>query len=286
MPSTAVTSIKPRLRAHPLLFLALALVGCDQSEAPGAQTLATVNGTEITVHQVENALRVAKAQNPTPETRKQLLEQMIDRELATQQARQMKIDRRPEVMLRLDELERDVLASTWGESITSQIQAPSEDELLSYHKAHPELFAERRIYQLQELSWPIIDSRVADIWQRDKARPSNDVVAALRAANAAMREQTTQRAAENLPMEVVAKLHKHPGPDYVLFETPRALLAYRVLAAQSAPISYEAARPRILTFLTNARGKDAVTAAVAQLRKSATIEYAQAAQAADPPTQR
>lgn len=286
MPSTVVRFIKLPLRPPALLFFALALAGCGQSKDPGVQTLARVNGTEITVHQVENALRVAKAQSPTPETRKQLLEQMIDRELATQQARQLKIDQRPEVMLRLDELERDVLASTWGESITSRIQAPSEDDLLSYHKSHPELFAERRIYQLQELSWPSIDSRVADIWQRDKSRPGNDVVVALRAANAPVREQTSQRASENLPMEVAAKLHKHPGQDYVLFETPRALLAYRVLASQPAPISYETARPRILTFLTNARGKDAVAAAIAQLRKSATIEYAQAAKAENPPAQR
>ena len=266
-----------------LLISAASLAACGKSSAPDAQTLVRVNGTEITVHQVENALRVAKAQNPTPETRRQLLEQMIDRELAMQQAMELKIDQRPEVMLRLEELKRDVLASSWGETVSSQIQAPAEDDLLRYHNSHPELFAERRVYQLQELSWPLVDSRVAEIWQRAKTRPGNDVVAALRVANSPVREQIAQRAAENLPMEVAAKLHRSPGSDYVLFETPRALLAYRVQASQSAPISYEAARPRIQNFLANARGKEAIAAAIAQLRKSARIEYTEAQQAASPP---
>ncbi len=256
-----------------LLFGAAVLGGCGKSRDPDSQTLVRVNGTEITVHQVENALRVAKAQNPTPDTRKRLLEQMIDRELAVQEATRLKLEQRPEVMLRLDELKRDVLASTWGETVSGPVQAPSEDDLLRYHADHPELFAGRRVYQLQELTWPMADSRVAEIWQRDKGRPGNDVVAALRAAGAPGREQAAQRATENLPMEVAAKLLKVTGSEYVLFETPQALLAYRAVSFQPAPVSYETARPRILTYLTNARGKEAVAAAVAGLRKTAKIEY-------------
>ncbi len=258
------------------------LTGCDKSKKASSQSLVRVNDTEITVHQVENALRVAKAQNPTPDTRKRLLEQMIDRELALQEATRLKLDQRPEVVLRIDELKRDVLASTWGDTISGQVQPASEDDLLRYHAAHPELFAGRRVYQLQELTWPMADGRVADIWRRDRNRPGNEVVASLRAANAPMREQSVQRAAENLPMDVAAKLFKASGPDYVLFETPQALLAYRALSYQAAPVGYEAARPRILTYLTNTRGKEAIATAVANLRKAAKIEYVDTGTASQP----
>lgn len=255
------------------LMCAGLLAGCDRGKQTPTQALVRVNDSEITVHQVENALRVAKARNPTPETRKRLLEQMVDREVAVQEAMRLKLDQRPEVMLRLEELKRDVLASTWGEMITAQVNSPGEDELLRYHDAHPELFSGRRIYRLQELTWPLIDSRVAEIWRRDKDRPGNAVVAALNAAQIPAREQASQRAAENLPIEVAAKLRLSTGMDYVLFETPNALLAFRAISFQPAPIGYEAARPRIQTYLSNNRGKEAVAAAVGALRKSARIDY-------------
>ena len=285
-----ITRLTPTLLIPLTLALACAtfLNGCDKDKHASSQVLVRVNESEITVHQVESALRAAKVSNPTQEARDRLLEQMIDRELAVQEALRLELDQRPEMVLRVEELKRDALASTWGESISAQVKPPAEDDLQRYYQQHPELFSGRRVYRLQELTWPKQDGRVAEIWQQDKNRPGNDVVAALRSARLPMREQATQRATENLPMAVAAKLYHATGNDHVLFETPIALIAYRAVSFESAPITYETARPRIQKYLENTQSKEAVAATLAQLRKSARIDYlgAGAAKRTPPPAER
>lgn len=259
------------------LGLAL-LAGCGKTEAPASQALGRVNGSEITVHQLENALRLERLPVDTPTSRQRVLERMIDRELAVQRALELKLDQRPEVMLRLDEMRRDVLANVWSETVSAGAPAAGEDAVLAYHRDHPELFAQRRIYELREWVWPADAPQVVAVRSRFKNQTganlnTDAIVAALTAAGAPVTQQSTQRAAEQIPVQALTRLHKAAPGEMVLFETPKALLGFQVASSRPAPVSYDIARPRIKEYLALTRGKAAVEAAVAELRAKARIEY-------------
>ena len=78
----------------------LAACGKDDDKKAASQVAATVNSQEITVHQVNNVL----ARNPSitpeaaPRAKREIVERLIDQELARQQALEKKLDRSPGVV--------------------------------------------------------------------------------------------------------------------------------------------------------------------------------------------
>ena len=87
-----------------LIALTAALVlltGCgDKKEKSASQTAAKVNKSEITVHQINFVLQQQRGLKPeqTDTVSKQILERLIDQELALQKADDLKVDRDPRVV--------------------------------------------------------------------------------------------------------------------------------------------------------------------------------------------
>ena len=93
----------PRIlaRAASLAIAAAALAACGGSRPEGqaSQTAAKVNKEEITVHQINFVLGQQRAVPPelAASASRQVLERLIDQELAMQKAGDQKLDRDPRV---------------------------------------------------------------------------------------------------------------------------------------------------------------------------------------------
>jgi len=79
------------------------------------------------------------------------------------------------------------------------------------------------------------------------------------------------RAAEQLPIEALPRLARALPADTVLFESPRGIVAYRVLDAQRAPIAWPEAQRTIADYLRRQQGTAAVRREMARLRASGEI---------------
>jgi len=124
-----------------VLCLAAALPACDRASAERhAQLAARVNGAEISVRQLGAGSAPAKAG---------ALEKVIDRELLVQQALNAGLDREPAVRDAIDAARRQILAEAWLEKVAAG-KAVSREEVHAFYAAHPELFAERRVYRVRE----------------------------------------------------------------------------------------------------------------------------------------
>lgn len=233
-------------------LLAPLIAGCDKPPiADQSQVLARVNGDEISVHQ----LSFAQAQSPTKVVsnveREALLEKMIDRQLAVQQALEKQLDRRPEVMMRLQEARLDILAAAYSDLVTGTKPSAYDKGAAAFYNEHPGLFAERKIYRLREVSLPADSPTLTEAQARLERRESlEDVLAWLREQRGSFTDQVSIRPAEQLPIEVADRLHRVRPGDTIAFRLPRALVIYQLQSAEAAPLDWKAAEPIIRAHLT------------------------------------
>ena len=143
-------------RWMPLAAVAAALVlaGCaEKKDKAASQTAAKVNKDEITVHQINFVLQ--QQRNLRPEqidaAGKQILERLIEQQLALQKADEQKLDRDPRVVQQMEVARREIVARAYLDKVGEAAPKPTAEEIKKYYDEKPALFKERRIYSIQEI---------------------------------------------------------------------------------------------------------------------------------------
>lgn len=255
----------------------LASCGNKQEGAkPATQVAIRVNGSEISVHQVNAVLGGAPALSPEEAARlkKEVVDRLVNQQLAIDQAVEKKLDRSPDVVLAIERAKREILARAYLESLAAAQPKPLPEEIKKYYGDHPELFANRRVFQIQELLTNA-GPGVADGLKPLVAAGKNldEMAAWLKAKNIAFRSSEEIRAAEKLPLELLPKLAELKDGQALLVERPQGILVMRIAASQPAAVDEAAATPRIQQFLANERAQKATNAEIQRLRAAAKIEY-------------
>ena len=261
-----------------LLVISLAGCGDDKAGAKAAvtQVAAKVNGAEISVHQINGLL--AKATGVTnenaPRARKEILDRLVDQQLAVEQALAKKLDRNPDVLLNIEAARREILARSYVEQIAAAQPRSTDEEIKRYYDEHPDLFSKRRVYNIQELDIPKNAGSLGELKDYVSSGKSLEEIAAwLKSKNIPARGNAGTRAAEQLPIELLPQLAKIKDGQTALIEGPQMLYVMRVLASQSGPIDEATAKPRIQQFLQNQRNGKAVGEEMKKLKEAAKIEF-------------
>lgn len=263
-----------------LLTSSLLLSGCGQDEAKStapSQVLATVNSSEISVHQLNQLLSQAKdiPQERIAEAQRRMLQTLVDQELLMAKAVEDQLDRNPEILLALETARREVLSRAYLERIANGVETPSAQEIGSYYDLNPNLFALRRIFEYRELLLPVQTEDFAAVAEKVKASKSIDEAARLltdRAVKYGLNQGT--RAAEQTPPDLLVKLSYAKPGETLAVGNDLGLSLVEITQIQKAPIDLEAAKPIISNMLLNQRRNQAMADAVGGLRKTATITYA------------
>ena len=270
--------VKRSLIQIPALVLVLLLAACggDDKKKPASQVAAKVNREEISVHQINAVLSRAGRLSPeqTEKASREVLEKLIDQELAVQKAIEKKVDRDPNVLQSIEAGRRQILAQAYLDQVAGSAAKPSQDDIRSYFEKHPELFSERRIYRFQETAVSVGPDRLAAVQEQvAKAKSLNDVLSWLKANDIKFATNATTKAAEQLPMELLPRLHQMKDGQVGLFPNPRGLLIVQLVASQMAPLDLAAATPLIEQFTTNQKRAELAAKEIANLRDAAKIEY-------------
>ena len=261
------------------VLLALGVAGgCGkQPESKNAsQVAAKVNADEITVHQVNRVL--ARSQNLTPElaeqAKREILDKLVDQTLARQQALKKKLDRSPGVMQAVEAARSEILARAYLEQIAAGQPAPTAAEVKQYHDAHPELFAQRRIFNLEDLVVLSSEGLAAELREEvAKARSLAQISAWLKARDAKFTANRGVLAAEQIALELLPAVQAMKDGDIRLIESGGRLQVIRLSGSQAAPLDEATALPRIQQFLFNQRSMEAIAREMKQLKAAAHIEY-------------
>ena len=264
------------------LLIGALVAGCgdkkDEVSAEGApaQVAARVNGTAVTVGQVNHALQ--RIANLDPEQSKaaplQMARTLVDQEVIAQKAVADKLDRDPAVAEALEAARRKVLADAYMSRKLGDPVAPTDTEITEYFDKHPELFAQRKIYRLQELSIQAPQDKHEAIQAKLKASKSmNDFAAWLKAENYPVKAAQGIKAAEQLPLDMLPKLAQVPAGQAMVVNVPEGLLVIIVAGAQSQPVTLEQAKPAIARALQAQARQKAAKAELDALKAAAKIEY-------------
>ncbi|MBB5204362.1 EpsD family peptidyl-prolyl cis-trans isomerase [Inhella inkyongensis] len=259
-----------------VLLLVAGLTGCGGGADKPTQTAARVNKEDITVHQINQVL--ARQPGLKPEQAQaaaaQVLEQLIDQELAVQKAQDFKLDRNPQVQMQIEAAKREILARAYAEKVGESVAKPSADEVRKYFDANPALFSERRIYNLQELAIEAKPEQFEGLKEKlAAAKTLTDFVEYLKGAGIAFTGNQAVRAAEQLPLDRLDGLAKLKDGQTVLTQTPQGLQVLMLAGSRSQPVDLDRARPAIEAFLSNQRKTELLKQDMKALRAASKIEY-------------
>lgn len=255
--------------------VALALAGCNADKKPATQLAAKVNGDEISVHQVNNALSQTRAVPPEKlaDARRLVLDRLIYQQLAVQQAIEDKLDRSPEVVMAIDAARRDVLTRAYLGKVAAAATTPNVEEVRKYYDAHPELFAQRRIFNVQEIGLSSGAVHVDALREAAAGKSMDEIAAWLRSRNVAFASRSERRSAEQIRPEVLTALHALKDGQTVVVDSPQGAAVIRVAASVAAPLDEAAALQAIQQFLAGRQGREAIAQDMERLRTKAAIEY-------------
>jgi len=267
-------------RWYPLAAVAaavlLAACGGGDREKAASQTAVKVNKEEITVHQINHILQQQRGLRPeqTDEASRQILERLIDQEVALQRAQEQKLDRDPRVVQAVEAARREIIARAYLEKVGENAPRPQPDEIRKYYEEKPALFSERRIYSIQEIAIEAKPEQQEEIRSAlGSAKNINEFLEWLKAKEFRFNGNQAVRAAEQLPLNSLDSFSKMKDGQAAFIPAPNGAQVIVLAGSRMQPVTEEQARPAIEQFILNDRRRKAVEDHLKELRGGATIQY-------------
>lgn len=263
-----------------VLLAVTAVAGCGGKDKPDAkaktQVAAKVNGSEITVHQINFALQRLPPQNEAQakEASKQVLRALVEQEMLYQKALEAKLDRDPQVVQTLEFSRRQYLAQTY---LARQVKAvkPGDADIKAYYKQHPELFEQRRVYRTQDMAVAMNAEQQAELQKElEKSKKSlADIAQWLKSRNIPFKAANSVRAPEQMPPDFLSRIAKLQDGQIGTLSSPEGTLVIHMLGSQEQPVTEAQAKPAIEQFLAKQKNLELAGAEMKKVRDASKIVY-------------
>ena len=268
--------------ALPLLIAAVLVVGCGEKkdktgeESKSTQVAAKVNGTELTVSQVNYALqRIPNLDKDQAKAASlQVIRNLVNQEVLAQKAQTEKLDRDPMVVQALDAARRQIMAEAYMSRALGTTPEPSDAEVTDYFNKQPELFTKRKIYRLQEIAIRAPKEKQEAIRaQLTASKSMNEFAEWLKAEKYPAQASQQVKPAEQLPLQLVAKLSEMPDGQAMVVNAPESMTVVMLADSQLQPVTLEQVKPAIVRMLQTQARQKAAKAELDNLKAAAKIEY-------------
>jgi EpsD family peptidyl-prolyl cis-trans isomerase len=256
-------------------FLALASCGGHDNSSP-TQVAARVNTSEITIHQVNNALEklgVPSSESDGGAAARKTLDALIDQELLVQQALVNKLDRDPKVMQAIEDAKRQILTEAFLDRKVYVKTTPTPDEVKNFYKERPDLFSNRKKYRFTNFQFGKDQFTEALQKELDSARTSGAVGELLGKHKIDFSRETLEWAAEQVPMELLPQIAKLRSGDIASLLRGNGVVLMQLEEAVPEPVDESQAGPAIEAYLSKSKNRQLAEDKVASLRSTAAIQY-------------
>lgn len=221
-------------RASPLRLLALgsamalALAGCDRKpesgEKPTGQVVAQLGKTDIT--QIEVNAELQGARIPPGMSRrdaeKMALSNILTRRALAEAADERKLTNTPQFDLQKKRMEEQLKVQALARDIAAKVAAPTRDEAIAFMDKHPEMFAQRKIFKVDQIQF-LRPANIEKLGLRD-IKTMSGVEDVLKANNIEFRRQpaTIDPLAVNPDFikEITAMLQRNPQELFMFANVP------------------------------------------------------------------
>jgi EpsD family peptidyl-prolyl cis-trans isomerase len=276
-PTASAMSVRRSLTiATGCIALILVACGAGSKDKPASQVAAKVNKEEISVHQINFVLQQQRGLKPDQAdvASRQVLERLIDQEIAIQKAQELKVDRDPRVMQQLEAAKREIIARAYVEKVGEAAAKPTAEEISKYYADKPGLFKDRRIYSIQEIAIEAKPEQIDTLRAKLQAAKSvNEFVEYLKANDFRFAGNQAVRPAEQLPLNMLDTFSKMKDGQAMLLPTASGAQVIVLAGSKSEPVDEARAKPAIEQFLLNDAKRKLIDSDMKALRAAARVQY-------------
>ena len=255
--------------------IAVTLLGCHKGP-PTGQVAATVGGDEITLHELRAEMPVLQTADPKANKAAEAttLQAIVNRKLVAAEAVREGLDKTPSFALEKRKLTETLLIQSLEAKLARETPEPSREDAEAFISAHPNLFAERKIFDVDQIA--VAPRSNIDLRALLQPLTNLDQVQAVLASNH-VTQQRQVRAIDSLTLDpkLVDSIVKLPANEVFAFPSGNFVLVNQVRQVQETPFVGEPAVTYALQYLKRQRIQDAVSKELASIvaRGAATVRY-------------
>ncbi len=251
---------------------AVMLTGCEKT-AEG-QVAAIVNGEEVTLQEINAALGEANIPEGVDKEaiQQQALQQIVDRRLLAQAAKEAGIDQDPAYLIRQRQLSEALLVRMYADKAGTTIKVPDQAEIDRYTEANPFTFANRTVYAVDQVIFPA-PADLGDLKQLEVANTLADVEKILTGMGIKFARKSAQMDSAQVPPAMMAQIVSlAPGEPFVI-PTGGTVTASVIKDRQTVSFNPEQAGPVAVKAIRNEEMAKIMKQRLAEAKAKAEITY-------------
>lgn len=255
------------------LLACIAMSGCGMigggSKAPEGQVVATVNGEEITITELNRELGGASPADP--QQRKQMeqaaLQSIVTRKLLAQTAKEQKLDKTPIFAQQKLQAEEGLLVGALQRKIASTVVNPTRADAEKFVSDHPNMFAQRRVMVVDQIVFGKFDPKLMEEFK--PLTTLEQIEAVLTRENIDYQRTTTVLDTLNAPEGLTDTLMKLPPGEVFIFPRGNAVFVNQIRDSRVMPFVGDRAITYAQAGLKQQRTQEALAKQVEAIRKGA-----------------
>ena len=220
----------------------IALHAC--SSEPTGQVVAVVNGEEIT----QQELNAEISELPAPPVgdkeaiRRQILQQIIDRRLMAQVAKEDGLDRDPMYVIRERRLKEELLVQMYGVKTADTVRVPDASSVKKYLADNPGKFSQRTAYLVDQISFDFpSDPKILKALEADKSLA--DVEETLKSFKIDYSKGANSMDSGNIPTPVLNQILALPAGEPFIIPMQGKVVVSVITGRQPVPTTEQQASP-------------------------------------------
>jgi peptidyl-prolyl cis-trans isomerase C len=230
----------------------------DAAKAPTGQVVATVDGQEVTVTNLESELAGHAFTDPIARkaAEQAALRAIISRTILADAARGQGLDKTPEFAIERQRVIDSLLVQSLAAKIAVAVPPPAREEAESFMAAHPDGFAQRKIYTVDQIR----TAQAADPALLAALKPLTtleDVEALLTQRHIEFHRVTTDLDALALDPTTSDSIAKLPPNDVFVIPTNGSVLISQIKQTRVQPFMGEPATRFALNQIQRQRSREA-----------------------------
>jgi len=251
----------------------LSASGCHR--AATGQVVAVVNGEEVSISELNGELQasgVSSEGGDKAAIHSRALQSIIDRKLLAQAARDRGIDKDPQYLQQQRRVDEQLMINMLAKQVTKNVPVPTGSDIDGYIAKHPEIFAQRTIYALNQIQFaaPADRSKLKTL----EADHSLDAVAAsLTRLSIPFTSQKGSIDTATTPSALTRQITSLPPTEPFILSSNGRVIVSVIIDKQVVPLGGDQARRLAGDLLRRDAVTEIANSQVKQARAAAKIEY-------------
>ncbi len=254
--------------------LAAALLAGACHKQPGGQVVATVNGEEVTLQELNTELQATNVSAATDKQQVQraLLQQVIDRKLVDGLAKGSELDKNSQYLAQRRRLDELLLGQVYARKQLDGVPVPSGADISKFMADNPGIFANRQQLQLEQVRFarPANPSQLAGL---EAVHSIDGVAAFLRAHSISFTRQPASLDSASIPARLLTQVNNLPAGEPFVVPVPGGLTVNVVTARKAVANDPAQARSVAANAWRQQKVQQLISDQLAAARSAAKITY-------------